>query len=187
MKRKKFIQSFTCALVLSCQLRSTLLSLFSFIWVDTAMFYYYLTVIDIMLPLFMCPARNFSVSQVCSSVLFNFIATRPCTNLAYVVRLDEVTLEWHYMCVAECATSGSIRAMVDCSSVASVDYDYKLMKDVAIDWAIILMRACETFVEYNSWVRSQIYLLLLCGRPRGQYIQILLWTAICYLYYVYLD
>ena len=54
------------------------------------------------------------------------------------------------MCVAECATSGSIRAMVDCSSVASVDYDYKLMKDVAIDWAIILMRACETFVEYNS-------------------------------------
>ena len=28
-----------------------------------------------MLPLFMYPARNFSVSQVCSSVLFNFIAS----------------------------------------------------------------------------------------------------------------
>ena len=54
------------------------------------------------------------------------------------------------MCVAVCATSGSIRAMVDCSSVAIVDYDYKLMKDVAIDWAIIFMRACETFIEYNS-------------------------------------
>ena len=65
-------------------------------WLTQQSCYYYLIVILIMLPLFMYPARNFSLSQVCSSVLFNFIATLPCTNLAHVVRLDEVTFEWHY-------------------------------------------------------------------------------------------